>query len=358
MLELCVVPYYSDDVALRTQLAEDFAQVWSELASLTGHPDIASIANLSVMWLDGRWTAANDYALRINASNLAINSLSLTVPIFMHIGIARGAYAPVLEQLRRDVPSGPATLLHSPRELAQVRWATQVALDSGDHELARAWLAAHDRWLREFDIVLGHAEGALLWSRWHHADGDLMTARHTAERAVALARSPRQPLTLLAALRQLGEIDCAMRNHAAAATHLDESLQLAGICAVPYERALTLLAQAELLHAGRSTHAALGAARQAQTIFVALDAAPALLRVERLLEQLGQARAAQHPAGLTTREREVLRLVAQGLSDAEVAEQLFLARRTINSHLTSIYTKLGVSSRVGATRVALEHGLA
>jgi DNA-binding CsgD family transcriptional regulator len=357
MLELCVVPYLSDDVPLRIQLAQDFAQVWSERASLTGHPDIASIANLSVMWLDGRWTEANDYALRINATNLALNSQALTVPIFMHIGVARGAYAPVVEQLRCDLPAGPATHLYSPMLLAQLRQAAQVALDCGEHELARAWLDAHDRWLDEFDSVLGRAAGALLWSRWQHAGGDLALARNTAERAVALARSPRQPLTLLAALRHLGELACAMRDHAEAATHLDESLQLADLCAVPYERALTLLAQAELLAAGRSAFAALGAARQAQAIFAALAAAPALLRVERLLEQLGQARAAQHPAGLTTREREVLQLVAQGLSDAEVAEHLFLARRTINTHLTHIYTKLGVSSRAGATRVAFEHGL-
>jgi DNA-binding NarL/FixJ family response regulator len=63
------------------------------------------------------------------------------------------------------------------------------------------------------------------------------------------------------------------------------------------------------------------------------------------------------PGGLSQREAEVLRLVAQGLSDAEVADQLFIARRTVNTHLTAIYTKLGVNSRVAATRFAVEHGL-
>jgi predicted ATPase/DNA-binding CsgD family transcriptional regulator len=61
--------------------------------------------------------------------------------------------------------------------------------------------------------------------------------------------------------------------------------------------------------------------------------------------------------GLTPRERDVLYLVAQGLTDADVAERLFLARRTVNTHLTSIYTKLGVNSRAAATRFAIEHGL-
>ena len=61
---------------------------------------------------------------------------------------------------------------------------------------------------------------------------------------------------------------------------------------------------------------------------------------------------------LTKREIEILRLVAQGLSDAQVAERLVLSPRTVNAHLTSIYNKLGVNSRSAATRYAVEHGLA
>ena len=64
-----------------------------------------------------------------------------------------------------------------------------------------------------------------------------------------------------------------------------------------------------------------------------------------------------YPAGLTAREVEVLRLVAQGLSDAQVAEQLVISPRTVNWHLTSIYSKLGVSSRAAATRYAIEQHL-
>ncbi|MGH3146725.1 MAG: LuxR C-terminal-related transcriptional regulator, partial [Rubrobacter sp.] len=64
-----------------------------------------------------------------------------------------------------------------------------------------------------------------------------------------------------------------------------------------------------------------------------------------------------HPAGLTARETEVLRVVAEGLTDAQAAERLFLSPRTINHHLRSIYRKLGVPSRAAAARVALERGL-
>jgi predicted ATPase/DNA-binding CsgD family transcriptional regulator len=60
---------------------------------------------------------------------------------------------------------------------------------------------------------------------------------------------------------------------------------------------------------------------------------------------------------LTTREVEVLRLVAEGLSDAEVAERLVVSLRTVHAHLRSIYRKLDVHSRTAATRYALEHHL-
>ena len=62
-------------------------------------------------------------------------------------------------------------------------------------------------------------------------------------------------------------------------------------------------------------------------------------------------------AGLTVRELDVLRLLTQGLSDAQIARQLVVSPRTVNAHLTSIYSKLGVSSRAAATRFAVEHHL-
>ncbi len=64
-----------------------------------------------------------------------------------------------------------------------------------------------------------------------------------------------------------------------------------------------------------------------------------------------------YPAGLTEREVEVLRLVAQGLTNAEVADRLILSPLTINAHLRSIYSKLEVTSRAAATRFALDHHL-
>jgi predicted ATPase/DNA-binding CsgD family transcriptional regulator len=64
-----------------------------------------------------------------------------------------------------------------------------------------------------------------------------------------------------------------------------------------------------------------------------------------------------YPNDVTAREMDVLRLLAQGLTSAQIAEQLFIGVVTVNFHVRSIYSKLGVSSRSAATRYALEHQL-
>ena len=66
---------------------------------------------------------------------------------------------------------------------------------------------------------------------------------------------------------------------------------------------------------------------------------------------------APRPRGLTDREVDVLGLVAGGMTSAEVGQQLFLSPRTVDWHLSSIYTKLGVRSRTEAARFAINHGI-
>ena len=60
---------------------------------------------------------------------------------------------------------------------------------------------------------------------------------------------------------------------------------------------------------------------------------------------------------LTPREAEVLRLVVEGMTDREIADQLFIARRTVSKHVESILGKLGVSSRGAAASAAIRLGL-
>jgi len=60
---------------------------------------------------------------------------------------------------------------------------------------------------------------------------------------------------------------------------------------------------------------------------------------------------------LTPREMDVLRLLVHGLTSAQIAERLVIGLVTVNSHVRSIYSKLGVTSRSAVTRYALEHHL-
>jgi predicted ATPase/DNA-binding CsgD family transcriptional regulator len=64
-----------------------------------------------------------------------------------------------------------------------------------------------------------------------------------------------------------------------------------------------------------------------------------------------------YPAGLTAREVEVLRLLAQRLTYPQIAEKLIISRRTVNAHVTSIYSKLGVNHREAAIQFAVDHHL-
>jgi len=69
-----------------------------------------------------------------------------------------------------------------------------------------------------------------------------------------------------------------------------------------------------------------------------------------------QARA-ELPDGLTRREAEILGLIARGLTNSEIASQLFLSSHTIKTHINRIFTKTGSRDRIAAARYAKEHGL-
>jgi non-specific serine/threonine protein kinase len=65
----------------------------------------------------------------------------------------------------------------------------------------------------------------------------------------------------------------------------------------------------------------------------------------------------EYPADLSAREVEVLRLVARGMTNAQIASELYISPRTVNAHLGSVYHKIGSNTRAEATRFASEHGL-
>jgi DNA-binding NarL/FixJ family response regulator len=122
----------------------------------------------------------------------------------------------------------------------------------------------------------------------------------------------------------------------------------------PYEiarvRALVGLACRAL---GDADSAALETEAAGRT-FAELGARPDLAR----LEALGRTRASEESHGLTDRERQVLRLVAAGKSNREIAGELFISEHTVARHIQNIFAKVAVSSRTAATAFAFAHGLA
>jgi DNA-binding NarL/FixJ family response regulator len=83
-----------------------------------------------------------------------------------------------------------------------------------------------------------------------------------------------------------------------------------------------------------------------------LTSEQAMAEARQVARALASASLMPYPAGLTEREVEVLSLLAEGLKDQEIADQLVISPRTVHAHLRSIYGKLGVTTRTAAAREA------
>ena len=159
--------------------------------------------------------------------------------------------------------------------------------------------------------------------------------------------------------RVLGTVDLARGEWDAAAAHLSMAVEIATHERLLPERGSSLVGLAELeLARGRKG----GAARaedllqQAVGVFRALGMTAELEAAERQLQAVHQM-GPRFPGGLTAREVSVLRLVAAGRRNPEIARDLALSDKTIANHLTSIFTKLEVDNRAAAAAFAVRHGL-
>lgn len=239
--------------------------------------------------------------------------------------------------------------------------------------------------------------------------GDAMTARSLIEQGLALYRETEFRLEGISqSLSLLGKVAATQGNYTAARDYYEEGLALQKsmdtIWAASSMEGLAnaVAAQGELVWAARLYGAAAALRERKDIHFPPIERATYEDSVATIRKQLGeqafatawaeghrmtpeQALAAQgsaiapvsipaepsltppatppaiplptYPDDLTAREVEVLRLLAQGWTDAQIAEQLVISPRTVNNHLTSIYRKIQVSSRSAATRYALEHHL-
>ena len=135
-------------------------------------------------------------------------------------------------------------------------------------------------------------------------------------------------------------------------------------CAMPFELARTLLCQGEILRRARHLLEARSVLREAHRIFNGLGARPWAARAAAELAAAGdRGRAQAHVTvagldALTPQELQIARTVASGKNNGEVSAALFVSRKTVEAHLTRIYRKLGIHSRVELARVVLAGGIA
>jgi predicted ATPase/DNA-binding NarL/FixJ family response regulator len=259
------------------------------------------------------------------------------------------------------------------------------------------------RELRDMDQI-AHALnnlGHLLWNQ-----GNLVQARIHAEEGLTLLREMGDKALLLSTLETLGSINLSQDGLEQARVLFTEGLSLAkelgneiliawhliGLARVATEeqqlkRAVRLFAAAAVRYDvnrnmspdQRDDHQrTIGSlrARLGEQLFVATWAEGSKMTQEQIMSASDELKNSKpgmlatyspnvdQPStrlidmnNLTPRELEVLRLVAQGWTDAQIGEQLVISRRTVNAHLTSIYRKIQVSSRSAATRYAIERKL-
>jgi DNA-binding CsgD family transcriptional regulator len=164
--------------------------------------------------------------------------------------------------------------------------------------------------------------------------------------ALAADRGRKVEVARLARVR--GRLESARGHAKDAETRFRESLDnLAGV-PMPFDRALTELAYGQDLRRHGKRRAAAAQLQAAADRLVTLQARPYLERCERELVACGLVPADRRtldPTRLTAQELAVARLVADGLSNRQVAAELFVSIKTIQFHLTHIYSKLGVGSR-------------
>jgi len=361
-LTLVALPYQADDIEQRRLLATRADELYRRYLAEAGSA-APSTLTLSLLIVEGEWDTAWAIAEAALSRESRFGPDMVTRVPLGWLARERGEPAVAWEQVGSFLPTGTATEPGSgsyTSSISMVLLAATLCLDMDDLPSAETWLKLHDRFLAFSGAVLGRSEGEVAWSRYWHCVGDTERAREHVERALVYASEPRQPLALLAAHRALGGLESEAARYGEATHHINKSLSLADVCEAPYERVLTLLAQADLRAATEDTEAARTALDEAKSICKRLDAKPALARADALAARLPAPSSARHPnypAGLTAREVEVLRLVATGLSNAEIAARLFLSERTVEQHLRSVYNKLGSSSRTAATRFAVEHHL-
>ena len=228
--------------------------------------------------------------------------------------------------------------------LALVR-AAQGNLEAARSSLTRALAEIRDP-AEKTVLLAAHVEVLL-------ADGDQIGARAAAEKLSGIAERTQTGMHLAWAATGRGQVALAQSTYEEALQEMRDAARRWAELNVPYELARARCGAAEALAGLGDSEAADVELEAAEAIMSGLGATPDLERIEALRGRGATVR--RH--GLTGREMEILRWVTTGASNRVIAEQLVLSERTVDRHVSNIYTKLGVSSRAAATALAIKSQL-
>jgi predicted ATPase/DNA-binding CsgD family transcriptional regulator len=229
----------------------------------------------------------------------------------------------------------------------------KLASDRGDYQTARSLLEESLALIKELRDRLGTARTLYVMGVVAFDQGRFVAARSLYEESLAISEELGVVWHVASVLEGLARV-AAQRQPVWAARLLGASEGLREAAGVPEP------AFPPWIRATREQGVAVARHRLGEEAFAAAWTEGKAMTPRQALaaeEPDAEASSLAHPAGLSARETEVLRLVAQGLADAQVAEELYISRRTVQAHLRSIYAKLEVNSRSAATRYAIEHGL-
>jgi predicted ATPase/DNA-binding CsgD family transcriptional regulator len=276
--------------------------------------------------------------------NLALTARGLVARKLGDLAAARALYREVVSAVS---PSAGYAGYAVPGAVQGLGW---LAFWEGNEEEAARLFADSLTQFEELGDLLQAAGSLLGLAQLASRGGDHVQAQAYCERAFGIASRLNDRWLVSVCLQGLGRIAVAAGRvdlgaqllSAAERARQDTGTQWTPFVRNDYERAVAF-AQATL-----GEHEFTGAWATGQ-----------LLTPEQAVLAADAARPAPTAQNeLTPRELEVLKLVAQGLSDAEVSDRLVVSRRTVHSHLRSIYRKLGVGTRSAATRYVVEHEVA
>jgi LuxR family transcriptional regulator, maltose regulon positive regulatory protein len=234
-----------------------------------------------------------------------------------------------------------------------------LALDRDDPAGAAEW---GERFLRATPVAdrTRRAHGFELISRARAAAGKLEAADAAAREVESLAEEVGTGLLTASAAMARGVVETVGGSPERARGSLEDAVDIYGRNRLPYETAEARLELAAALARSKRWEQAGREARLALEAFERLGAGLARQRAARRLREI-EGKVARRPgvaaAGVTSREAEVLALVAQGLSDKEIAARLVISEHTARRHVRNILTKLDVPSRAAAAVHAAKAGL-